>query len=86
MTSDPSGATTIQSLLERPTRPLRIWPAAPPATFPEHIGPYRVVGIIGEGAMGIVYEAETGSAASPRGTEGHSSRDRRAVGAEALRA
>jgi serine/threonine protein kinase len=29
-----------------------------PAAWPDRIGPYRVVSLIGEGAMGIVYEAE----------------------------
>ena len=26
--------------------------------FPERVGSYRILGIIGEGAMGVVYEAE----------------------------
>ena len=31
---------------------------APNQSYPERIGPYRVLALIGEGAMGIVYEAE----------------------------
>ncbi|HRX86954.1 MAG TPA: serine/threonine-protein kinase, partial [Phycisphaerae bacterium] len=32
--------------------------ATPPAPMPEHIGPYRITRRIGEGGMGIIYEAE----------------------------
>lgn len=53
-------ATDEDSLLDRP------WPELPPAALGERIGPWRLLGRIGEGGMGAVFLAERADGAYER--------------------